>query len=93
MRWALIESPIFAVNLLFILASYIDRLKITSIGKGIAAMVFSEISAVKGENLKNFDQWTEELSRQVVIQSDEQDLKATGKVKEIFNDDDSEEEE
>ena len=43
--------------------------------------------------MKNFDQWMEELSKQIVIQSDEQDMKAIGKVHEIFNDDDSEEEE
>jgi len=35
----------------------------------------------------------EELYRQIVIQSDEQDMKAIGKANEIFNDDDLEEEE
>jgi hypothetical protein len=43
--------------------------------------------------LKNFDQWTKELSKQIVLQSDEQDTKAIGKAKEFFNEDDVEEEE
>lgn len=42
--------------------------------------------------MKNFDQWTEELSKQIAIQSDEQDMKPIGKANEIFNDDDFEEE-
>ena len=42
--------------------------------------------------MKNFDQWTEELSKQVAIQSDEQDMTPIGKANEIFNDDDFEEE-
>jgi hypothetical protein len=43
--------------------------------------------------LKNFDQWTEELSKQVAIQSDQQDMKSIGKANEMLNDDDFEEEE
>jgi hypothetical protein len=47
--------------------------------------------------LKDFDQWTEELSKQVVIRSDEEDMstfwKARGKANEIFGEDDFEEEE
>lgn len=43
--------------------------------------------------MKNFDQWTKEISKQVVLQSDEQEMKAIGEVNEFFNDDDFEEEE
>jgi hypothetical protein len=43
--------------------------------------------------LKNFDQWTEELSKQVVIQSDEEDMKTLWKVNENLAVDDFEEEE
>ena len=94
MRRTLIENLIFPVNLSFILTSYFDLLKITSIGKGIAAKIFSGNNTVGGgKSLKNFDQWTEELSRQIVAQSDEQDMKVVGKANEIFNDDDLEEEE
>jgi len=42
--------------------------------------------------LKDFDQWTEELSKQPVVRSDEEDRKTLWKVKETFNEDDSEEE-
>jgi len=43
--------------------------------------------------LKNFDQWTEELSKQIGVQSDEEDRKAVSKANEMFSDDDFEEEE
>jgi hypothetical protein len=43
--------------------------------------------------LKNFDQWMEELSKRVVIRSDEQDTKTPWKANEILVDDDFEEEE
>lgn len=43
--------------------------------------------------MKDFDQWMEELSKQIIIQSDEQDTKGIGKTNEIFNDDDFEGEE
>jgi len=41
--------------------------------------------------LKNFDQWAEELSKQALIQSDENDLKALIKENEILDDDFEEE--
>lgn len=43
--------------------------------------------------MRNFDQWTEELSKQIVIRSDEQDSKALWKANEDLVDDDLEEEE
>jgi len=43
--------------------------------------------------LKNFDQWTEELSKQIIIQSDEEDTKTFWKANENLADDDFEEEE
>ena len=43
--------------------------------------------------MKNFDQWTEELSKQIVTRSDEQDMKALWKANETLVDDDFEEEE
>jgi hypothetical protein len=80
--------------LLFVLIGYFNILKITSIGKGIAANISSRVNAVgSGKTLKNFDQWAEELSKQIVVQSDERDTKAIGKANEFFNDDDIEEEE
>ena len=43
--------------------------------------------------MKNFDQWTEELTKQIVIQSDDQDMKTPWKANETLVDDDVEEEE
>ena len=43
--------------------------------------------------LKNFDQWTEELSKQIVVRSDEEDVKTLWKANENLADDDREEEE
>ncbi len=43
--------------------------------------------------MKDFDQWTEELSKQIVIRNDEEDRSALWKTEEIFVDDDSEREE
>ena len=43
--------------------------------------------------MKNFDQWMEELSKQIAIRSDEQDTKALWKAEENVVDDDFEEEE
>ena len=81
-------------NLLFILISYLHPLKFNSIGKGIAAKTQSGINTVgSGKGLKNFDQWTEELTKQIVIQSDDQDMKTPWKANEILVDDDVEEEE
>ena len=43
--------------------------------------------------MKNFDQWAEELSKQVIVQTDEDDMKVLYKAKEIFVEDEFEEEE
>jgi hypothetical protein len=43
--------------------------------------------------VKNFEQWTEELSKQVSVQTDEENMKVLYKAKEIFVEDDLEEEE
>ena len=80
--------------MLFILISYLHPLKFNSIGKGIAAKTQSGINTVgSGKGLKNFDQWTEELTKQIVIQSDDQDMKTPWKANEPLVDDDVEEEE
>jgi hypothetical protein len=55
--------------------------------------LFEESIRWEGRILKNFDQWTEALSRQVVLQSDEQDTKTVGKADEFLSEDDFEEEE
>jgi len=74
--------------------SYLHPLKFGSIGKGIAAKTLSGINTVgSGKGLRNFDQWTEELSKQIVIRSDEQDTKTLWKANENLVDDDFKEEE
>jgi hypothetical protein len=46
-----------------------------------------------GKRVKNFDQWIEELSKDVFTQADEDDRKVLLKTDEIFVEDDFEEEE
>jgi hypothetical protein len=43
--------------------------------------------------LENFDQWMEELSKQIITRNDEQDTKTLWKANENLVDDDFEEEE
>ena len=43
--------------------------------------------------MRNFDQWTKELSKQIVIRTEEQDTKTLCKADENLVDDDFEEEE
>jgi hypothetical protein len=42
--------------------------------------------------LKNFDQWAEELSKEMYIQTDDENMKVLWKANEIFEDDLEEEE-
>ncbi len=44
------------------------------------------------EGVKNFDQWTEELSKEIYIQNNDEDMKVFWKANEIFDDDFEEEE-
>ena len=43
--------------------------------------------------MRNFDQWTEELSKEIVIRTDEQDTETLWKADQNFVDDEREEEE
>lgn len=42
--------------------------------------------------MKNFDQWMEELSKEIYVRNDEENIKIFWKVNEIFDDDVEEEE-
>jgi len=44
------------------------------------------------KKVKNFEQWTEELSKQVSVQTDEENMKVLYKPKEVVVEDDFEEE-
>ena len=79
---------------LYIPTSYSHLLKINSIGKEIAPTNNWGFNTTGGgEKVKNFDQWTEDLSKQVCLQMDEDNMKVLYKAQEIYVEDDSEEEE
>ena len=42
--------------------------------------------------MKNFDQWAEELSKEIYVRNDEENMKILWKMNEIFDDDVEEEE-
>jgi hypothetical protein len=64
-----------------------------SIGKEVAFITVRRFTTVgRGEALKNFDQWVEELSKQIFIQNDKEDMKIVWKMNEAFDDDLEEEE-
>ena len=44
------------------------------------------------EKLKNFDQWAEELSKQIFVRNEKEDMKIFCKMEEILDDDFEEEE-
>jgi hypothetical protein len=75
-----------------VLISYLHPLNLDSVGKGIAVIIFSKTDWEQ-KDLKNFDQWMEELSKKNIIQNDEQETKPLWKADENLAEDDSEEEE
>jgi len=75
-----------------VLISYLHPLDFGSVGKGIAAIILSK-TGWEQKDLRNFDQWMEELSKQNIIQKDEQETKPLWKADENLAEDDSEEEE
>lgn len=54
--------------------------------------MYGEKTVRGGGRLKNFDQWTEELSKVVFVQDDEDEKKVLLKPEEVLVDDDFEEE-
>jgi hypothetical protein len=68
--------------------------KFNPVGKEIAPTMSGDqkMPSQQEEKLKNFDHWTEELSKHAFTQADEDDRKALLKADEIFVDDDFEEE-
>ena len=75
-----------------VLISYLHPLDFGSVGKGIAAIILSK-TGWEQKDLKNFDQWMEELSKKNIIQNEEQETKPLWKADENLAEDDSEEEE
>jgi len=46
---------------------------------------------VGGEGVKNFDQWTEELSREIYVRSDDEETRILSKLNEMTDEDFEEE--
>ena len=79
--------------MLLISTSYFYLVKFNLIGKGIALTTILGLNIlVGGEGVKNFDQWTEELSKEIYVRNDEENMKILWKMNEIFDDDVEEEE-
>jgi hypothetical protein len=79
--------------LLLISTSYSNPLKFNQIGKEIALPPTLGLNIlVGGEGVKNFDQWTEELSKEIYVRNDEENMKILWKMNEISDDDVEEEE-
>ena len=75
-----------------VLISYLHPLNLGSVGKRIAAIIFLKTDWEQ-KDLRNFDQWMEELSKKNIIQNEEQETKPLWKADENLAEDDSEEEE
>jgi hypothetical protein len=78
--------------LLLISIAYPNHLKFNQIGKEIALPTLLGLSILVGEEgVKNFDQWTEELSKEIFIRNDEDEAKILGRLNEMTDEDFEEE--
>jgi hypothetical protein len=78
--------------LLLISTSYSNPLKFNQIGKEIALPTPLGLNTlVGGEGVKNFDQWTEELSKEIFIRNDEDEAKILSRLNEMTDEDFEEE--
>ena len=67
-------------------------IKFYPIGKEIALITILGLNTVGGgEGLKNFDQWTEELSREIFVRNDEEDGRVLSRLNEMIDEDYEEE--
>jgi hypothetical protein len=78
--------------LLLISTSYLNPLKFNQIGKEIALPTPLGLNIlVGGEWVKNFDQWIEELSKEIYVRDDEDETKILSKLNEMTDEDFEEE--
>jgi hypothetical protein len=78
--------------LLLISTSYFYLVKFNLIGKGIALTTILGLNIlVGGEGVKNFDQWTEELSKEIYVRNDEDETGILSRLNEMTNEDFEEE--
>jgi hypothetical protein len=78
--------------LLLISTSYFYLVKFNLIGKGIALTTILGLNIlVGGEGVKNFDQWTEELSKDIYVRNDEDEARIFSSLNEMTDEDFEEE--
>jgi hypothetical protein len=78
--------------LLLISRSYSNPLKFNQIGKEIALPPTLGLNTlVGGEGVKDFDQWTEELSKEIFVRDDEDETKILSRLSEMTDEDFEEE--
>jgi len=78
--------------LLLISTSYLIPLKFNQIGKEIALPTPLGLNIlVGGEGVKNFDQWTEELSKEIYVRNDEDEVRILSRLNEMTDEDFEEE--
>ncbi len=71
---------------------YSSLIKFYPIGKEIALITILELNTVGGgDMLKNFDQWTEELSKELFVRSDEEDARVLSRLNEMIDEEYEEE--
>ena len=67
-------------------------IKFYPIGKEIALITILELNTVGGgDMLKDFDQWTEELSKEIFVRNDEEDTRVLSRLNEMIGEDYEEE--
>ena len=78
--------------MLLISTSYSNPLKFNQIGKEIALPTPLGLNIlVGGEGVKNFDQWTEELSKEIFVRNDEDEARIFSSLNEMTDEDFEEE--
>lgn len=78
--------------MLLISTSYLIPLKFNQIGKEIALPTPLGLNIlVGGEGVKNFDQWTEELSKEIYVRNDEDEVRILSRLNEMTDEDFEEE--
>ena len=78
--------------MLLISTSYSNPLKFNQIGKEIALPTPLGLNIlVGGEGVKNFDQWTEELSKDIYVRNDEDEARIFSSLNEMTDEDFEEE--
>ena len=78
--------------MLLISTSYSNLLKFNQIGKEIALPTPLGLNIlVGGEGVKNFDQWIEELSKEIYVRNDEDETRILSRLNEMTDEDFEEE--